>query len=244
MIILDKLPDNNNIDTIIFDVDSTITRWKNIEHFLQKALKILGVPYSEDALNGLFRAMKYREYHAITTSESDEMIYSLLLEQYIEVLQQYNISGQQLKETMFKMEAEQTFISDEVPEEIKELSKSYKLYCYTNWFKKQTIAKLDKYDLTKYFIDIHSSEDTYIKFTKTGFQYLLNKYKLNPSKTITVGDSATDIIPSHKAGMHTIYLNYKQDSEITEEQMKLITTADASITEFKDIRSVLTKKKL
>lgn len=242
MIIIDKLPANNNINTIIFDIDSTITQWKNVKLFLEEALKSLKVPYIDEALVGLFNAMKYREHHAVITGEADEKIYSILLEQYIDILHKYNISGEQLKDTMFKLEAEQTFISDEVPKEIEMLSKNYKLYCYTNWFKEQAISKLDKYGLTKYFEMIYSSEDIYLKFSKVGFDWLIKKHNLDANKTIAIGDSKTDIIPSVNAGMHAIYLNYNLGNVITEEKFRLFETADASITEFKDIRTVLTKK--
>ena len=40
MIIMDKLSNPSEINTLIFDIDGTITRWKNIEKFLQKSLKI------------------------------------------------------------------------------------------------------------------------------------------------------------------------------------------------------------
>jgi len=57
MIIMDKLSNPSEINTLIFDIDGTITRWKNIEKFLQKSLTMLGVPYTKEALNGLFLAM-------------------------------------------------------------------------------------------------------------------------------------------------------------------------------------------
>ena len=245
MIIIDKLTNNSDINTIILDIDGTITRWKDVKLFLEKSLNILGAPYNDEALIGLFQAMKDREYHAITTGESDEEIYSMLLEKYIKVLHEYGISGKNLKDTMFELEASETYISEKVPEEIQELTdNNYKLYAYSNWFRKQSLKKLDRYDLTKYFSAVHSSEDSYIKYSKIGFLWLLQKYHLDPARTVHIGDSSTDVIPSHKAGMHSIYLDYDINSldDITKEKMNLILTADASITEFEDIRRILMKK--
>lgn len=73
---------------------------------------------------------------------------------------------------------------------------------------------------------------------------MLKKYKLDPTKTIYIGDSKNDIIPSKKAWISSIYLdcNIASSSDITEDKIKLILSADASITEFRDIRMVLTKK--
>lgn len=244
MIIIDKLYNSENIDTIIFDIDGTITRWKSVPQFLEKSLNILGVPYSEDALKGLFQAMKLLDMHTLTTGNADEDAYSYLLEQYIDVLKEYGVSGKDLKDTMFELEASETYISDETQEEFKYLSENYQLIAYTNWFKKQAIKKLDRYDLTKYFSAIHSPEDNFVKLSHVGFIRLLKLHNLNPLKTVHIGDSESDVIPSHKAGIYSIYLNYdiKSKDNIPEDKMKLVNTADATITEFKDIRKILSKK--
>lgn len=244
MVIIDKLSNYTDINTIILDIDGTITRWKNIEHFLEKSLNILGVPYSDDALKGLFKAMEYRESHALITGEADENAYSMLLECYIKNLREYGVSGNDLKNTMFELEASETYISEETQEEFKKLAEHYKLFIYTNWFKNQALKKLDRYNLTKYFYEILSSEDHFIK-SKIGFLWLLKTYNLDPLKTVHIGDSKSDVIPSHKVHLHSIYLDYdiKSPEDITEEKMKLINSADASITEFKDIRLILTKNR-
>lgn len=243
MIIIDKLHNKEEINTLIFDIDGTITRWKNVESFLRKSLEILDIPFQKESLLGLYKAMEMREHHSLITSESDEEIYSTLLEMYIEDLKKYHVSGTELKDVMFELEASETYISPEVPEELKLLSKDYDLYCYTNWFRNQALKKLERYNLRDYFKEIYSSEDTYIKYTKVGFLCLLSKYNLVPKETVCIGDSKNDIIPSSKAGINTIYLDYSinQDTEISKKQMDLIVQATSSVTEFSDIRKVLSK---
>lgn len=243
MVIIDKLPSNIAINTIILDIDGTITRWKNVQQFLEKSLHILGIPYCDDALQGLFQAMKYRELHALTTGEADENVYSMFLEYYIKILREYGVSGNDLKNVMFELEASETYISDETQEELKNLAECYPLIAYTNWFYHQSIKKLDRYDLTKYFRAIHSSEDNFVKYSRMGFLRLLEMYHLDASKTVHIGDSESDIVPSKKANLYSIYLDYVLTSgdDITEKKMKLINMADASITEFRDIRRVLKK---
>ncbi len=245
MIINDKIDSKDNIKTIIFDIDGTITRWKNVELFLKKALNELNIPYRKESLMGLYQAMKMRELHALITSEATEEAYSMFLEEYIEDLNRYNVAGSKLKDVMFELEASETYVSKEVPEEIKLLKENYTLYCYTNWFRRQAIKKLDRYNITNYFQEIYSSEDNYIKYTKTGFEILLSKHNLSPETTVCIGDSKNDITPSTKAGINSIYLDYsiRKDSDITEEKMNLIRQATASITEFSDIRKVLSKRK-
>ncbi len=244
MIIMDKLPLDNKINTLIFDIDGTITRWKNVKSFLENSLNELGIPYSDGDLEGLFKAMEFNEYNTLLTGIADEEVYSTLLEMYVESLGKYGVSGERLKEVMFDLEASETFISEETPKELEWLAEHYKLYCYTNWFYNQAIKKLDIYDLTKYFRGVHSPEDNFLKYSKVGFLYLMEKYHLSPEKTVHVGDSENDIVPSSRAGLHPIYLDYgiKTSDDITPNKMKLIHTADASITEFGDIKRVLIKK--
>lgn len=243
MIITNKIENQEEIRNLIFDVDGTITRWKNVELFLRKALEKLNIAFRQESLIGLYKAMEMRELHTMTTSESDEDTYGYFLELYIEDLKKYNVSGTKLKDVMFEMEASETFISPEVPEELKLLSKEYEMYCYTNWFRNQTLKKLERYNLKDYFKKIYSSEDTYIKFSKVGFMCLSNKHNLLPEKTVCIGDSKNDILPSHKSGFKTIYLDYgiTQETEKSEKQIKLIETADSTVTEFSDIRKVLSK---
>lgn len=244
MVIIDKIPENNKIDTLIFDVDGTITRWKNVKEFLRKSLEILGVPYSDEALKGLYQAMNDRELHALLSSEAGEDIYSYLLSMYIPALGEHNLTGEDLKNVMFSLEASETYIEDDVKPELEILSEKYRLLVYTNWFTNQALKKLNRYDLTKYFENVHSSENNFVKYSKVGFIWLLNKYNLSREQVIHIGDSESDIFPSYDAGIRSIYLDYniKKSDDITPEKMTLIHRAEASITEFSDIRKVLTKK--
>lgn len=244
MIILDKLSNSSSIKSIFFDIDGTVTRWINVENFLKESLEQLNMPYKKEYLKSLFAAMKMNEYHKLTTGYFDEKIYATLLETHIQDLKKYNLSGEDLKNKMFELEASETFIDNDVLDELKRLKQEYNLYCYTNWFKKQALKKLDYHNLTDYFISIHSPEDLYLKHSKLAYQYLLEKFHLKPEETLFVGDSSTDIIPSNKIGIKTVYINYdiKSEDDITHKEMELIQKADASITNFSDLHVVLSKR--
>jgi len=244
MIILDNLNKRELIETLVFDLDGTITKWKNVEEFLKKALTEINVPYRKESLEGLYKAMRMREIHSNITGESDEEIYSYLLSMYIEDLKKYSKTGKDLKDKMFELEASETYISPEVPEELEKLSKEYDLYIYTNWFYNQALKKLDRYNLRDYFKKNYSSQQTYIKACKVAFEYFMLKEKLEPERTVFIGDSECDVIPSRKAKAHSIYLDYsiKTNNDITKEKMKLITNSSATVTEFSDIRYILSKK--
>ena len=244
MIILDKLTNTNLIKSIFFDIDGTVTRWSSVESFLRVSLEELNMPYKKEYLKSLFEAMKMNEYHILTTGLMDEKVYANLLEVYIKDLKEYNLTGEHLKNKMFELEASQTFIDNDVKEELIRLKSEYNLYCYTNWFINQARKKLEYHDIDKYFLNVHSPEDLFLKHSSVAYQYLLEKYKLKPEEVLFVGDSKTDILPSKKIGMKTVYINYdiKSDDDITKDSMILINTADASITNFSDLHVVLTKK--
>ena len=244
MIIIDKLQNPETIKSIFFDIDGTITRWKSVESFLKRALSELNMPYKEEYLNALFRAIKMNEYHTLTTGFLDEEVYANLLGIYIPDLNKYGLTGNDLKNIMFKLEDEETFIDEGTLEELSFLHEEYDLYCYTNWFKAQAVKKLEYHNLLKFFLEVHSPEDVFIKQHAFAFKYILEKYKLKPEQILFVGDSRTDIKPSKKCGIKTIYINYdiKSDDDITKDSMDLILRADASITNFNDIHVVLSKK--
>ena len=243
MVIIDKF-ESRPIALVYLDIDETITRWKDVRSFLQKALNYLGVPYKEEYLNGLFLAMQDRETTLITTGIWDEQCYSYYLEERIPVLREYGHTGEELRTIMYEMESEETYISSEVKSEIEKLAKLYKLVCYTNWSLAQARKKIDKYDLSKYFETIYTPEIIFSKHTKTGFLHLAYANNIAPSKIAHVGDSRSEIRSAKGAGCAAIYLDYgiKNEDDITKERMKTILAADASVNSFSDIRKVLTKK--
>lgn len=242
MIIIDKLPDYKHIKNIIFDIDGTITQWQDIPKFLQKALAVLNISCTSDDLNGLYKAMHLRELHALTTGEALEDAYASLLSLYIPSLKRNHHTGTELKDIMFQMEADETFISPNVVDVISYLNTYYQLFCYTNWFYNQALKKLNKYDLTKYFKTIYSSEDTFIKSSSLGFETILVREKIKSKETVCVGDSKTDILPSKWAGLTSIYLDYGITTpEDLTKKMEIMHAADATITEFSDLKRILKK---
>lgn len=243
MIILDKFNRRHNIKYIFFDIDGTLTRWINVESFLESSCEGIGLPYKKEYLPLLFKAIRMNELHAIVTGKLSETDYEQFLSSYIDDLKQLSLTGKDLKNKMFELEASQTFISGGVHKELTKLKQEYYLYCYTNWFYNQAIKKLDYHDLTNYFEKVYSPEQICPKHSKESYEYLLRELNINPENVLFIGDSEVDIIPSSEAGIKTIYINYNLNlKNIKDDEMKLIERADASITDFSDIHVVLAKR--
>lgn len=51
----------DDVKCISFDIDQTITRWKNIDEFFELSLKDLGIIYSNEMKGQIFKAMHDRE---------------------------------------------------------------------------------------------------------------------------------------------------------------------------------------
>lgn len=137
---------------------------------------------------------------------------------------------------MFLKEADFTMIEEGINLSIAELSHDYVLYCYTNWFYKQALKKLDKYALTEYFKGIYAYDNNYIKFTKVGFLVATYKLGLKVENVIHIGDSEVDIVPSRNAGIQSILVDYDGKKQ------ELYDKATAVVTEFRDIPMLLKKK--
>lgn len=225
-----------DIKALTFDIDRTITEWTSVPAFLASVLNEYGLNFNDEVMQQFFRAVKYFDMHLVTTSECSEAVYGECLGESIEILKQNGISGNDFRKRMFLKEADFTKAEDDIQNSIARLYESYDLYCYTNWFYKQALKKLNKYDLAKFFKGIYAYDNNYIKFTKLGFLKILSDLSLGKENVIHIGDSKADIIPARNAGLQSILIDYnacKQD---------LYDKADSVVTEFRDIPIILERK--
>ncbi len=242
MIILDRM-NSNNIKHIFMDIDGTLTRWINVESFLRKSCEAIGLPYKHEYLSLLFKSMEMTELEAVITGSLSEQSYEMFLKTYIDDLGIYNLNGKDLKDKMFELEPKETFIMSDVIPTLKSLYNEYILYCYTNWYYKQAIKKLDYHNIHEYFKKIYSADRFYLKFTKVGFNVILNELNAKPNEVVMIGDSKSDIEGPSKLGINTIFLDYEYSiNNITMNEARLINLATSSITEFSDIGKILSRK--
>ena len=90
------------------------------------------------------------------------------------------------------------------------INKNYKLHLITNGFEKTQHSKLQYSGLSKYFIEVITSEGSNsLKPHKEIFDYALEKTKALAAESIMIGDSIeVDIQGAMNAGMDQIYVNH------------------------------------
>jgi len=235
MILKDELV-KKDVSTLLFDIDGTITKWTSVPDFLASVLNEYGIEYQDEVLSQFFRAVTWYDMHLITTMECNYETYGYLLGESIDLLKQNGISGNDFRERMFLKEASFTESEEGIKTSMESLSKNYELYCYTNWFINQAKKKLNKYDLDKYFKHIYAYDNNYIKFTHVGFLSIMEDLGLKPNEVIHIGDSESDIIPSGRAKIQSILVDYDRNKE------NLYDKANAVVTEFRDIPLILERK--
>lgn len=89
-------------------------------------------------------------------------------------------------------------------------NKNYKLHLITNGFEKTQHSKLEYSGLSKYFIEVITSEGSNsLKPHKEIFDYALSKTKASTEESIMIGDSVeVDIQGAMNAGIDQIYVNH------------------------------------
>jgi len=89
-------------------------------------------------------------------------------------------------------------------------NKNYKLHLITNGFEKTQHSKLEYSGLSKYFIEVITSEGSNsLKPHKEIFDYALDKTKAIKEESIMIGDSIeVDIQGAMNAGIDQIYVNH------------------------------------
>lgn len=93
------------------------------------------------------------------------------------------------------------------------LSEKYKLHIITNGFEVVQHKKINNSGLKKYFGTITTSEEVGLKKPHPDvFKKAMEKAFVTPDRSIMIGDSfEADIIGAEKAGMHTLFFNYKKE---------------------------------
>lgn len=88
------------------------------------------------------------------------------------------------------------------------LSQKYELIVYTNWFSKNQIARLKKYNLDKFFSKIYGWDDLELKPSKIGIKKIIGNDDIK--EFLFIGDNIEcDLEIPNQMGMDTVFFNRK-----------------------------------
>ncbi|UXV61684.1 HAD family hydrolase [Lactococcus cremoris] len=77
----------------------------------------------------------------------------------------------------------------------------------------QVLTILSAAEISSYFTEVVTADNGFKrKPAPESINYLLSKYKLNPKKTVMIGDRSLDIEAGNAAGVETIYFDSSNDS--------------------------------
>lgn len=135
----------------------------------------------------------------------------------MQLLREFNISGLKLYFLIFLARKEIDTYKDKmktfkgINKELKNLSKYNHLFIVTSNSKKHTQYVLNKNSVAKYFDDIYSSIAYFGKHKK--LLKLIKNQKLDPARTIYIGDETRDMQAAKKAGIKTIAVTWGYENK-------------------------------
>lgn len=223
----------NNIKLLIFDIDGTIVEYRTLKDLFKKALSFYNVPFKEEYFSLQGQAVG----ELLIRSESERIFnFDNMIKfwtKYLVILKEYDIDPKEFSELMIFLEPEFTYIMDGVYETLETLNNlGYNIVVATNWFEFSQRRKLEKFDLNKFFERIYTCENEFSKPNKQHFNRIIDDYKVDPSKTLVIGDSSADIKAS-LYGINTILVDYYKKHE------DLYGISTSVVSEFPDIMRVL-----
>ena len=95
---------------------------------------------------------------------------------------------------------------------IKQKSKQYKFWIITGTPTNEIKRITDQLNITKHFLGIHGSPEK----KKHWVNYLINKFNLNPSETLFLGDATTDFEAAQWGNLHFALLKAKYNKLLFE----------------------------
>jgi putative hydrolase of the HAD superfamily len=96
------------------------------------------------------------------------------------------------------------------------VNKNYKLHLITNGFQKTQMSKITNSGISKYFIEVITSESANsLKPKKEIFEYAISKCETQCCDSIMLGDNLdADIMGAMNAGMDTVFVNHLNEETL------------------------------
>lgn len=213
------------INTIIFDMDGTLYKFKNGSFRgsgVYREMITNTIDYISEQLN-ISRAESERQLGIIRKKYLDEISTGLVKELSMERYAYFNFA--------WNIDPNKYVGYDsEVIEIIKILSEKYQLIILTDAPKVWALNVLDHIGIREYFTNIYTGEEEVRKSTGGAHQRLIDLLRIDPRMCIFVGDEAeNDLEPAKDLGMETILIS----------EEKLISCKHNQIKDLKEILQVI-----
>ncbi len=189
------------VQAILFDLDGTLIRFPNLTEFFDELLV--------DTLAELkIKLPKIEERVAVWHSGGDfeKTIISWGVRDYNAFIELFD--EKDLAKRRRLIEAGEIFAYPDV-RVLVELKEYVKLGIVTNTPPKLALFELNKFNLKQYFDEIvmlGTIEQEIAKPEPDGFFRCLKSFQVSPMDAIMVGDSSSDIVGSHRAGMAAVFI--------------------------------------
>ena len=233
------------IKNIIFDFDNTLEEWQKYEDeadlFLSElAVEKFGVFIDKKEFAKQFRTSKAK----FILKKSKPQFYSR--DYWLkDALKAFKIKYKQhdielLTSLYWDYIIKRVKLFPKVKSLLSSLSKKYKLLMLSDSDGNVEVKKrrIDKFDIRKYFKGVYTSDDTeWNKPNIKCYEWLINKTKIKPHETVSVGDHPeTDLITAKQLGMTTIWL--KKGEYASQKKYNYV---DFEIDEIADLAKILKK---
>ena len=204
-------------NTLFFDIDNTLLDFSKSEEI---ALTLLFENYQCADYENIREIYHMENRKLWDKHENGELSFERLLKRRFPLtLAHYgrDIDGEEWDAKYHSLLREYPFLmAEEVPEVIRTLSKSYRLFIATNGVTQTQIARLKKMGLFEFFEAIYTSQEIgYQKPDVRFFEYIKeNTQAFDAKQALMIGDSVkADILGGNQAGMDTCLLIQGKSNE-------------------------------
>lgn len=178
------------IKNIIFDVGNVLVKWQP-QNVIQRVLPETDPKKFFDEIRPIWLDLNLGK---LTEAQAINILHK-----------QLNLPEKQLGQLLLGLKVHQTPIAGSIALLKKLKLAKYNLYAITDNIKEIIAFHHNNSDFLRFFIDVIVSADLGIlKPSPDIYLHLLNKYHLNPTKTVFIDDVPQNIEGAKKVGMHGI----------------------------------------
>ncbi len=237
MIYKNNIQNIDKINTIIFDIDGTVTLYNTQEKLFIDTLNFFNIPIKEEyayeitnsfkKMDDFFNQEKYLTYDVLFNAISENANF----------LKKYNINVKTFTDKLLENERKYITTHGNTANMLDELANmKINKVCFTNWFYDQANAKLIHTGIRNKFKKIYTIEDRFPKPNKDSYNMLLKEENIPASCALMIGDSKCDLL-SNAVGIQSILIDYNKSKK-----EELYNIADAVISDPMDIIHILNNR--